>query len=338
MATLDIIILFIVGLLLIIKGGDWFVDGSIWIAKKTGIPSLIIGATIVSIGTTIPEICVSVFSVIKSFGVTDPIAKQGLFEMSIGNAIGSMMCNIGVILAVVLLVRPPKTKGFSFNWKALYLTLCSTLLVIFSFLDGKLGMIEGIILLSLFCIFIIANVFEADKHIKKYGNEISIEEKAIVDKQNPAKMIAMLVFGAAAIALGANLLVDKGQALALIIGIPTQIIAITFVAIGTSLPELVTAITSIKKKDANIGIGNIIGANIINCTLLLGLASTISGSLPIDHITKTVGIFIMLTLTIIVLIPPLIKNRTYRWQGVLLLCTYLGFVTYNIIYVVQNLH
>lgn len=338
MSTLDLVILFIVGLILIIKGGDWFVDSAIWIAKKTGIPSLIIGATIVSIGTTIPEICVSTFSVIKSFSITDPIVKQGMFEMSIGNAVGSMMCNIGIILAIILLVSPPKTKGFTFNWKAIYLTLCSTLLVIFCTLDSNLNKIEGIILLCLFATFMILNVIEAIKHIKIKGNVLTIEEKEEVAKQNPFKMIALLILGAAAIALGANLLVDKGEALALLAGIPTQIIAITFVAIGTSLPELVTAITAIKKKDTCIGIGNIIGANIINSTLLLGLVGTISGNLPIDFVTKSVGIFVMLTLTIIILIPPLIKNRTYRFQGVLLLLTYLGFITYNIIYVVQNLH
>jgi cation:H+ antiporter len=332
MTTFDMILLFIAGLLLIIKGGDWFVDSSIWIAKKTHIPSIIIGATIVSIGTTIPELCVSTFSIIKSLNITDPTLIASYNEMAVGNAIGSMLCNIALILALVLCIRPPKTEK-SFNWKAIFLFLATLALTIFTILDGEIVLWEGITLLIAFVAFITLNLIEARQQVKLHNSDNDNDDL----NQKPIKVIGTLFLGAAAIALGANLLVDKGQALATLAGIPTQIVAVTFVALGTSLPELVTAITSLKKKDADIGIGNIIGANIINCTLLIGLASTISGSLPIDYITKTLAIYVLMAITSVLIFPPLFKSKTYRWQGYVMLALYFGFMVYNVIYVAQGI-
>lgn len=330
MGTFLAVLLFVVGLLLIIKGGDWFVDGAIWVAKKTGIPSLIIGATVVSIGTTIPEICVSVISVIK--GITNPAVATSLNEMAVGNAVGSMLCNIALILALVICVRPPVAEKNGFRSKAIYLAGVTVLLVVFAVTNQGINVIEGVVLLALFIGFIVMNVLEAKSALKKG----LVEEKEASEKkeQKPYIMILKLILGAACIGVGANLLVDNGQKLAETIGIPTQIVAVTFVAIGTSLPELVTAITSLRKKDANIGLGNIIGANIINSTLLLGLASVIGGSgLPIDYVTRTVAVYVLLGITLVLLIPPFIKQKTYRWQGIALLAAYLGFMAYNVYYV-----
>lgn len=328
------VLLFIVGLLLVIKGGDWFVDGAIWIAKKTHIPSLIIGATVVSIGTTIPEICVSTISVIK--GLSNPALQTSLNEMAVGNAVGSMMCNTALILAIVLCIRPPLAEKNGFRSKAIYLTGATVLLIIFSVTGNSINVVEGSILLVLFVGFITMNVIEAIKIMKK-GNAAEVEGEEEEKPQKPYIMILKLIVGAAAIGFGANFLVDKGQFLAEKMGIPTQIIAITFVAIGTSLPELVTSITALRKKEANIGIGNIIGANIINSTLLLGLASVIGGKngLPIDYVTRTVAIFVLLAITLILVIPPFIKQKTYRWQGIVMLGLYFGFMAYNIYYVLQ---
>lgn len=324
------VLLFVVGLLLIIKGGDWFVDGAIWVAKKTGIPSLIIGATVVSIGTTIPEICVSIISVIK--GITNPALATSLNEMAVGNAVGSMLCNIALILALVICVRPPMAEKNGFRSKAIYLAVVTALLVVFAVTNQGINVIEGAVLLALFIGFIVMNVLEAKSALKKG----LVEEKELSEgkEQKPYVMILKLILGAACIGVGANLLVDNGQKLAEAIGIPTQIVAVTFVAIGTSLPELVTAITSLRKKDSNIGLGNIIGANIINSTLLLGLASVIGGSgLPIDFVTRTVAVYVLLGITLVLLIPPFIKQKTYRWQGIVLLAAYLGFMAYNVYYV-----
>ncbi len=328
------VLLFVVGLLMVVKGGDWFVDGAIWVAKKTHIPSLIIGATVVSIGTTIPEICVSTISVIK--GLSNPSLQASLNEMAVGNAVGSMMCNIALILALVICIRPPFAEKNGFRSKAIYLTGVTVLLVIFTLTGNSINLVEGILLLVLFVGFIALNVFEAVKTLKK-GTSADIDEDDEDEKpQKPYIMILKLIVGAAAIGFGANFLVDKGQFLAEKMGIPTQIVAITFVAIGTSLPELVTSITALRKKDANIGIGNIIGANIINSTLLLGLASVIGGhnGLPIDYVTRTVAIFVLLAITLVLVIPPFIKQKTYRWQGIVMLGLYFGFMAYNIAYVV----
>lgn len=340
MDLVDTITLFLVGMILIIKGGDWFVDSAIWLAKKTGIPSIIIGATIVSIGTTIPELCVSTISVIKGKLAADVAAIESLTQMAVGNAVGSMMCNIGLILALVVCIRPPKTGGKSFMTKALYLVGVTVLLVIFCLTDGgSLVLYESIILLVLFVGFIVLNVVEARQELKTAGNTTEIADgKAEAAKQNSAKMIILFILGAAAIGYGANLLVDKGQMLAAAMGVPTQIVAITFVAVGTSLPELVTAITSLKKRDSDIGLGNIIGANIINATLLLGLCGTISGQgMSIDWITRTCACFVMLAITLVLVVPTIIKNKTYRWQGIVMLCLYFGYMAYNLYYVIVNM-
>lgn len=338
MEIVDVITLFIVGLVLIIKGGDWFVDSAIWFAKKTGIPSMIIGATIVSIGTTIPEVCVSLISVIKGLSANDVVAVESLTQMAVGNSIGSMMCNIGLILAIVLCIRPPKVDGKSFSIKAFYLVGVTVLLTVFAWTKNMVELYEAIILLVLFVGFITINVIEAKKTMKTTNNaeEIALGKEE-AKRQNSAKMIAFFLIGAGCIGYGANLLVDKGQILANLMGVDTQIVAITFVAIGTSLPELVTSITALRKKDANIGLGNVIGANIINATLLLGLCSVVSGQgLAIDWITRTIAVFVCLAITLALVIPAVIKKKTYRWQGIALLALYFGFMIYNVIYVIQG--
>lgn len=367
------VLLFLVGLALIIYGGDWFVDGAIWVAKKTGIPSIIIGATIVSIGTTIPEICVSTISVIE--GLHNAELLTSLSEMAVGNAVGSMMANIALILAIVLCIRPPVAERSGFLLKAIYLTAVTVLLIIFSLTSQSINVVEGAILLVLFVGFIVLNVWEAKRELKKTsaslasdalpainaetaapssGNEQAVDlsdetditegkRKKLKDRidekfgNNPVFMIFKLILGAACIGIGAKLLVDNGQALAEFMGIPTQIVAITFVAIGTSLPELVTSITSLRKKDSNIGLGNIIGANIINATLLIGLSACISGNLPIDYVTRNAALFVLLAITLVLAVPPVIKQKTYRWQGVALLALYFGFMAYNIYYVAASL-
>lgn len=336
MEIFDAVVLFVIGLIMIIKGGDWFVDGAIWIAKKTGIPSLIIGATVVSIGTTIPEICVSTIAIIK--GLNNAALQTEFNSMAVGNAVGSMMCNVALILAIVLCIRPPEAEKHGFRSKAIYLVVVTALLVVFSLTESAIVLWEGIVLLVLFAGFIAMNIIEALQMAKKGVINAEEEKEEEVEEQKPYKMILMLIGGAACIGLGANYLVDKGQFLAEAMGIPTQIVAITFVAIGTSLPELVTSITALKKKDANIGLGNIIGANVINGTLLLGLASVISGKgLPIDYVTRTVAVAVLMAITLVLVIPPFIKQKTYRWQGIAMLCLYFGFMAYNIYYVVSTL-
>lgn len=329
-------LLFVIGIALIVKGGDWFVDGAIWVAEKTGIPSIIIGATVVSIGTTIPEICVSVIAVVQ--GLADPSLSASLNEMAVGNAVGSMLCNISLVLALVVAVRPPAAEKSGFKAKALYLVAVTALLTVFALTGAAISVAEGAVLLVLFAGFIVLNVLEAKRALKNGMREAGLETgDATAEKKKPVVMIVKLLLGAAGIGVGAKLLVDKGQFLAEIIGIPTQIVAVTFVAIGTCLPEMVTSITSLRKKDSDIGVGNIIGANIINSTLLLGLVSVIGkDGLPIDYVTRTAALAALMAITLVLTVPALIKQKTYRWQGFVMFGLYCGFMAYNIYYVVAS--
>lgn len=320
------------GLVLIVKGGDVFVDASIAIARSLKVPEIVIGATIVSIGTTLPEIITSTTSVIRGLAQNDASLTAGYNAIAVGNAVGSMMCNTGLILGLVMLIRPPRT-GSGFAVKGIYLLCVSAVLGIFSMTGGVIEPWEGAVLLALFVAFIGLNLYEAGSSAKERIN--CAAGAAVGRKKISAKTVAFFLLGAAGIALGAILLVDNAQSLCVGMGIPQQIVGITVVAIGTSLPELVTSLTSLRKGTTDIGLGNVIGANVINATLLLGLISCITGEgLPIDDVTKNVAIWVMLAIGVLLVLPTLYTKKTYKLQGAAMLALYLGFIVYNIIIIV----
>lgn len=330
------ILLLIAGFVLIIKGGDWFVDSSIWFARIAGIPELIIGATIVSIGTTLPEFLTSLTSVIK--GLQNAGELSGFTDLAIGNAVGSMMCNSGLILALVMLIKPPVTEGRTFAIRGIYVLAVSVLVAVFALTGSGLGVAEGVVLLVCFVVFMTINVLDAVKENKLNGDDMrKAEQKQEALRESKVKMIALFILGAAGIALGAVLLVDNAKVLCSAMKIPEQIVGITVVAIGTSLPELVTAMTSLKKGTSSIGVGNILGAHIINGTLILGTIATISGSgLAVDYITKTVACWVLIAIMSVLILPSVFFKKTTRWQGGIMLALYLGYMVYNVIYVIQQ--
>ena len=293
-------LLLIIGLVLIIKGGDMFVDASVAVARALRVPEIVIGATVVSIGTTLPEIITSATSVIKGMAANDAALTAGYNSLAVGNAVGSMMCNAGLILGIVILARPPRAgKGFAV--KGLFLIAVTAVLSVFSFTGGSISLFEGIALLALFIVFTGINIYDMSASSR----------------------------------VEATVLVDNAQSLCLGAGIPQQLVGITVVAIGTSLPELATALTSLKKGASDIGLGNIIGANVINATLLLGLVACITGSaLPIDNVTKNVAVWVSLAITAILVLPSVFTGKTYRLQGFAMLALYLGFIVYNAVIIV----
>lgn len=330
------ILLLAVGLVLIIKGGDVFVDAGVNVARALNVPEIIVGATVVSVGTTLPELITSATSVIKGMAESDASLTAGYNSLAVGNAVGSMMCNAGLILGIVILARPPRA-GNGFALKGLFLLAVTALLAVFSLSGGEISLFEGIVLLALFVIFTSLNIYEASA--SRSGaltpSLVGSGSGAAVKRKVRGKDIAFFVLGAASIALGATLLVDNAQSLCLEAGIPQQLIGITVVAVGTSLPELATALTSLKKGASDIGLGNIIGANVINATLLLGLVTCITGSaLEIDAITKNVAVWVSLAITAALVLPTLFTGRTYRAQGFIMLALYLGFIVYNALAVV----
>ncbi|MDL2218045.1 calcium/sodium antiporter [Christensenellaceae bacterium OttesenSCG-928-M15] len=338
------IALLIVGLVLIIKGGDVFVDAASWVAEKTGIPKLIIGATVVSLATTLPEQLVSFMA-----------AAGGKVDMAIGNAIGSVTVNIGLIMGIALIFLPSVVKRKEYLFQSLLMLSAALIIMLFGF-SGEIGLIPSLLLIAIFVLFMADNIkgaLSAMKHNKNAspqsgdikalegdmafsvapdaqissGGSAALEVSATPAGREIALNIAKFVFGALALVIGSRLLVDNGSELAALLGVSERIIAVSVVAIGTSLPELVTTITAISKKQGALSVGNIIGANIIDLALILPISSLISGSaLPVSSRFAMFDIPACLIIGCIAILPMLISKKFRRSQGVVMVVLYIAYL------------
>lgn len=307
------VLLFAVGILLVVKGGDFFVDAASWMAEVSGIPKLIIGATVVSLATTLPEMLVSVMA-----------ATQGKVDMSIGNAVGSVTANIGLIMALSLIFMPGVIRRRDYLAKAIMMLLAAGIIVACGF-SGQISMVFCVILLVIFVAFLVENVSTAKKDMEE---EAAVEKDAfLTEKKTVIINIIKFVAGAAGIVFGADLLVDNGSDLARLFGISERIIGVTLVAVGTSLPELITTVTAIAKKQADLSVGNILGANILDLTLIMPLSALISGqALPVSAISARLDLPMCLVVGLIAIVPTMIRGKFSRAQGFVLLAAYLAYV------------
>lgn len=345
METFLIVVLFLLGLILIIKGGDVFVDSAGWIAEKSGIPKFIIGATIVSFVTTLPELVASVIGTV-----------EGSLGLAVGNAVGSVTANTGLIMSISIIFMPAVIKRSHYAFKTILLMLITLVLGLF-LLNGKLALWQSIITI-LFCIaFMVENVFSAKAMSEKPAmidesgaNKQEKQEETVKEKPNFVDALKYIfsfggedkfsnkttiifnilkfLLGGLGIYFGAKLLVDKGVALATIMHISEDVIGLTLVAIGTSLPELVTTITAIAKKQSSLSVGNIVGANIIDMSLILPVCGFVSGgTLVLDSMqTAYLDIPVSLGLMMIAFIPTLITRKFQRWQGILMFAIYIAYL------------
>lgn len=372
------ILLFCLGLVLLIKGGDLFVDGATGIAHRFHLPEILIGATVVSIGTTLPEVMVSATA-----------AVEGQSQTAYGNAIGSVICNTALIAAFTIAVKPAEVDRKTLILPVIFFFIASAFYTCIAYFANTFSRWTGIVLLCLFVIYMVVTVrqaiknpvepkvltapdgaemkttenFAASKNAevnadavaennagaiasdaanaapaqKAAAEEKSEQEKAAAKKASAkelAKQIIFLIIGAAAIAVGARLLVDNGSKIAIWLGVPEAVVALTFVALGTSLPELITAITSLIKGHGALSLGNVIGANLFNLVLVSGIAITLRPfDVPVANViaginsSLLIDIPVMNAVMLILTLPALIKNKLYRWQGVVLLVIYAAFCT-----------
>ena len=324
------VLLFLVGFALLIKGGDWFVDGSVGIARRFHLPELLIGATVVSIGTTLPEVMVS-----------SQAAMQGNAGISYGNAIGSIICNTSLIAAITVTVSPSKVQPKSFALPTAFFFAAALSYAGIAWTVGRFQRWMGLCYLAVFVVYMVVSTMQMKKH-----PELSEEgdEEGTDGKERPFAMelllleLLLLVVGAAAIALGARFLVDNGTLIAAALGVPDSVIGLTMVALGTSLPELITAITSLIKGHGSLSLGNIIGANLFNIVLVSGAAISISPfAIPAEktlmgvNSSLIVDLPVMLAVMAILCLPALIKGQLKRWQGILLLAIYAAFTVYQFV-------
>ena len=316
------IILFLIGFVLLIKGGDWFVDGAVGIAHRYHIPEILIGATVVSIGTTIPEVMVSSIA-----------AAVGQSQTAYGNAIGSIICNTALISAITISAKASADVDTrTFKTPVIFFFIAALLYSGVAYTSGYFSRVIGIILLSIFVAYMALTVRQAFS-----GKLVMDAEDEGEVKENPLwKDVVLLILGAAVIAVGAKLLVDNGKIIAAGFGVPESVIALTFIALGTSLPELVTAITSLVKGHSALSLGNIVGANLFNLVLVSGMAITIHPfNVPADKLlagknaSLLVDIPVMLFVMAFMTVPALCTKKLKRYQGIVLLLIYACYVAFQ---------
>ena len=367
------VLLFAVGLVLLIKGGDWFVDGATGIAKRFNLPDIVVGATVVSIGTTLPEVMVSTTG-----------ALQGSGAMAYGNAIGSIICNTALIAAISITCNPGPVNVKSMKTPAVFFFLSAAMYCVAAYALGTFPQWLGFVMLAVFVVYMVLTVRNGLKNPEAAGEEeedggegtpwialgiigavallvalsgMFFEEMPIwlpvvmaviavgvlllgskiptvAGERNLILEILLLAAGAGIIAVGADLLVEHGQVIALGLGVPETVVALLFVALGTSLPELVTTITSLRKGRASLGVGNVIGANVFNLVLVSGVAVSLAPfDVPVENTLLDTGlnlslvfdIPVMLGVMSLMIFPALLRKKLSRWQGIVLLCIYAAF-------------
>lgn len=303
-------ILLVIGFVLLVKGADWFVEGASRVAERFGIPQLVIGLTIVAMGTSLPEAAVSVSAALK-----------GSAEITIGNILGSNILNVLLILGLTAVITPVAVQKSTIKYEIPYVVVVSAVLMGIGYADGVVGRLDGVILWILFIMYLLYLLKMA-----KSGADV-IEEIPGDGKPMPVwKMLVMIVAGAAMIVLGSNLAVDAASGLARIFGMSERLIGLTIVAFGTSLPELVTSVTAAIKGKADIAVGNIVGSNIFNILFVVGTSALITpvvyaSSFLVDSIAAiAVGIILWLLV--------FRKQKLDRLGGVILLVCYAGYFVY----------
>ena len=308
--------LIIIGFILLIKGADILVEGSSQVAKKLNISEIIIGLTIVSIGTSMPELFVSTTS-----------ALQGYSDLSIGNIVGSNICNLLLILGLSSIIRPVEFKRQTKLIENPILIVCSIIFFLICNINNDINRKEGFILIIVFISFLFYTIYMGIRS-QKNNTIIQIEENKNLSL---IKNIIFIILGISLLKIGGDFVVYNSKMIATTLKVSEKIIGLTIVAIGTSLPELVTSVTAAIKGDSDIAIGNIIGSNIFNMLMIIGITSIIK---PIEYnITYNYQMIVLFIGMILMLIYPFIKpkNKLSRWKGLVLLILYLLYLVELII-------
>lgn len=310
------IALLIIGFVMLIKGADWFVDGAAGIADKLHIPQLIIGLTIVAMGTSAPEAAISISA-----------SVQGSADIAVGNILGSNILNILIILGITSVITPLAVQKSTVKYEIPFVIIISVIFGLIGLFDNSIGFIDGILLWVLFIAYI-AYLFIMTKKGKIQADESDDEDN---DKK-PKKVWHLILFGIIGIALvvfGSNITVNAATEIATMFGMSERFIGLTIVALGTSLPELVTSITAALKKNADIAIGNIVGSNIFNILFVIGTSAMIT---PVAYQNQFLidSIFCVATAMLLLLLVLNKDKKLKRWGGIIMLICYAGYFVYLI--------
>ena len=315
--------LFLLGLLIIIKGSDLFLDSAIWMAEASGISQIVIGATIVSLCTTLPELVSS-----------STAAAKGAVDMALGNAVGSVICNTGLILGAMLLLITARVRREVFLTKGVFM-VGAILVALFLLLPDpqsqgimSLTRADGAVLLVLLAIYTVVNYYEA-RHKDPIPTQIvtivGTAAEPVPEKPPPHQWrlrVSLFLGGGLMVAIGAWLLIEFGQGLARNLGISEAVVSLLFIALGTSLPELFTAISAVRKKAEHISIGNIFGANVLNIALVTGTAAMIRPLQIRDLLLARFDIPAALLICTVAFGSGMCRGHVGRRTGILLLTIY----------------
>lgn len=302
------VVLLLVGFVLLIKGADFFVDGSSSVAKLLGIPGFVIGLTIVAMGTSAPEAAVSITAGLK-----------GSNEIAISNVVGSNIFNLLVVAGLCAVIKPYKIEKVMLKRDFPVNIIVNALLIGMMFLGKALGLVDGVLLLVLFALYLFFVVFTAFKDKENQSDED-------VKTMHPAVAVLCIVGGLTAVILGGNLVVNNAKEIALALGWSETFIGLTIIAIGTSLPELVTSVVAAKKGESGLALGNVIGSNIFNIMLILGLSSSLS-TIAVDT-SAIINVVFLLVVTALVYVACLIKKGMGRVVGAVCVLGYIGYTAY----------
>ncbi len=309
------IAMLVVGFLLLIKGADFFVEGSAAVAKRLKVPSIIIGLTIVALGTSAPELAVSLTASIN-----------GANELAISNVVGSNLFNLLFICGLCGVISPLVVKKSIIQKEFPFAILTGIIMLGLGFINMNLGRIDGIILMVLFLLFIGYMIRTALKS-KQSG-----EQEQDEDAKKPLPVFRSLVYiglGLAAIIYGSDMVVDSASAIASALGLSQNLIGLTIVAMGTSLPELVTSVVATRKKQLDIAIGNVVGSNIFNILWIIGISSSISPM--VVTMENVIDLIILAVVSVISYLYVLLDHTINRWEGTSMIIMYAGFLVYTCI-------
>lgn len=311
-------LILVIGFFFLIKGADLFVEGASSIAKKLNVPSMVIGLTIVAMGTSAPEAAVS---------ITSSLAGQN--DMSVANVVGSNFFNILVVLGVSSIIAKLPVEKNTIKKDTPFLLLTSALLLLFG-LNLNINRIEGLILLAIFTYFLVNTVKTAKNGSQETANEAATTMDIEMTKESSTpKTILLSIIGIVGIVLGGDMVVNSATGIATSFGMSDNLVGLTIVAVGTSLPEFATSVIAVKKGETEIAIGNIIGSNIFNILLILGLTATIN---PIAISTfALIDIIFMSAITILLYFFMKKDSSLVKSQGIIFIIIYVAYMTYTII-------
>ena len=315
MSLLVAILLLVAGFALLIWGADFFVDGASRVADRMKIPQIVIGLTIVAFGTSAPEAAVSISAGLK-----------GSADLAVSNVVGSNILNIGIILGISALITPLAVQKSTRKFEMPYVIITTILLMVLGMFDGKLGWVDGLILWAGMILFLVYLL-----NVAKKGKSEATEEPDTGKKKAPVIwLILKILFGGAAIVLGSDFAVDGATAIATSMGWSERLIGLTIVALGTSLPELVTSVIAAIKKNADIAIGNIVGSNIFNILFVLGTTALIT---PVAYQEAFIVDNIVAVIAAVLLFLFVLNKdcKLKRWGGAVLLAAYVVYFIYLMI-------